>query len=83
MGIKLSLNVTYCLVLLHQFEFVHFPMRGSGISTCSTELNREKTSDLPPQSSETALDGASSSLTTQGIMEENITGGKCYSQGRI
>lgn len=61
MGIKLSLNVTYCLVLLYQFVFVHFPMRGSRVSTCSSELNREKTSDVPLQSSETVLeDGASS-----------------------
>lgn len=73
MGIKLSLNVTYCLVLLYQFVFVHFPLRGSGISTCSIELGREKTFDLPLQSSETVLeDGASSCLKTEGTVKENV-----------
>lgn len=73
MGIKLSLHVTHCLVLLHQFVFVHFPMRGSIISTCSIELSRKKTSVLPLHSSETVLeDGASSCLKTKGAVEENI-----------
>lgn len=53
-------------------------MRGSRVSTCSSELNREKTSDLPLQSSETVLeDGASSCLKTEGAVEENR---KKYSQ---